>query len=409
MSKEFAFCAKSCKFVFDEDGTFNVFNLLRLFKNNNQEEINLDISYLDYDQQVNVLSKIPNFLELYSEVISKSAIMASVKCSKVNESLIVQIGKKFKIEDDICFEDNKVTFDVGSCKNLTNKQDPHLVKNVRGAALLSLVQDLIEIKQINNTFSIFDVESPIFLHAANEFLYNKENAKMVWNVLVEWERTLDDKTEINKKISFAEKEAIKINKLINIATNSSIKNSDFSYLYNESIVKKIGIEDSFYRQKTKINLWFVDDQHANGWSRLLERIISVSMINMECVGSVVGVSAQIELATIVDKSTAPDLALVDLRLSDSDNGVELYNADDLSGFKVVEMLLSQWAGLPIMIASASNKLWNMEKAIQKGAVSYWRKSDEVIKESSQKSILTAFDIYIQFTEKLSTLLNKMKY
>ncbi|EKO3398956.1 response regulator [Vibrio fluvialis] len=409
MSDGFVLGSNHCGFVFDIDENLNLFNLLRLFRHHSGDEINLDITFLDEKKQMDILTKMPHFLELFNEIISKSVIIASIKCSNIDSVVIKQLESKYNIEVQVCLDTNSVSFDVEACNGLTDIQDPHLVKNVRGAALLSLVQDLIELGVIRKTFSLFDENSPIFLHSANELLYNKDNAKMVWDVLVEWEGSLDDSTKINKMIFIARQAKDRINNLIRLSIESSLDDSNFHHLYSKLIVENLDIGDGIYDLRNNINLWFIDDQHANGWSRLLKKIISDPIMNIECIGSVAGVSDQISLATKVDKSTTPDLALVDLRLSDSDVGIARYNADDLSGFQVVEMLLSHWRGLPIMIASASNKLWNMEKAIQKGAVSYWRKSDEVVKEPCQNSILTAFDIYIQFTEKLSTVLKKIKY
>ena len=300
-------------------------------------------------------------------------------------------------------------FDINSCDNLTNPQDPHLVKNVRGAALLSLVQDLIPIRSIKSSFSLFDEHSPIRLHAASVFLYNKDNAKMLWDVLIEWENTINDNIEINQKIYIATEETKKINESITLSSKTSIDNDDFNYFYNQSLVRKFGLKNKFYSSNNYINLWFIDDQHANGWSQLIMTILSNPILKIQSFDSVNDIVKQIKFVSEFAQEETPDLALVDLRLNSNDISSALYNAEDLSGFIVVEKLLTQWSGLSIMIASASNKLWNMEKAIQKGAVAYWRKSDEITKESPQNAILTAFDIYIQFTNKFYTILQKMKY
>lgn len=406
MNKRAILDIKDKHFLFCEDETLNVFNLLRLFKvYQEQDELEIDICSFDNDSQYNILSKLPYFLELYKNVISNKTGSAWVYHSIDSVTIPDNISDRveFEIDDDV------IVFNIESCNNLTSEQDPHLVKNVRGIALLSLVQDLIKIDKVTSSLTLFNSTSPILLHAASVFLYNKDNAKMVWDVLLEWEKNLEDNLEINKKIYQAKLETEKIRELINKAYDSSISDANFKHLYKNSIVDKIGIEDKFFNEKGGVNLWFVDDQHSNGWSQLIKNIVNNNKINMLSFGSVEDVDSQINLAVNYDNKLKPDLALVDLRLHSSDIGVEQYNADDLSGFKVVDKLLEQWSGLSIMIASASNKLWNMEKAIQKGTVAYWRKSDEVTKESSHRAILTAFEIYIQFTDKFSTTLNKMKY
>ncbi|KXI24239.1 hypothetical protein AS132_02620 [Photobacterium sanguinicancri] len=406
MSKQFKFNSNHKKFLFSDDDTLNIFNLLRLFRETNEEsELNIEILGLDNNNQSNILSKLPYFLELYKNIISDKADTATVQHSVDDSLLLENISQEFNAEID----DGIIVFDIHSCNNLSNDQDPHLVKNVRGAVLLSLVQDLITIEKIRGSFSLFDEHSPISLHAASIFLFNKDNAKMVWDVLIEWEKTISDNIEINRKIHQATLETKKINELIENASQNSLSNSFFEHLYKNSLVTNFKIKDKFYNSDNNINLWFVDDQYADGWLQLIKTILSNQLINIEPFSSVEDVEKQIDFVLSFNQDLIPDLALVDLRLNSNDVCSELYNAEDLSGFKVVEMLLNQWSGLSIMIASASNKLWNMEKAIQKGAVAYWRKSDEVTQESPQSAILTAFDIYIQFTNKFSTILQKMKY
>ncbi|WP_133126631.1 hypothetical protein [Vibrio cyclitrophicus] len=394
------------EFLFSDSSTFNVFNLLRLFRDYNEgDELEIDIRSLGKNDQSNILSKSPHFLELFKYIISNIADSVTIHHS-VNDALFLQnLSTEFSAETD----DGIIVFDTNSCNNLSNDQDPHLVKNVRGVVLLSLVQDLISIGTVKSSFSIFDENSPITLHAASIFLFNKDNASMVWGVLIDWEATLDDNIEINLKIHQAKQESNKINGLIDQAVISAISDGKFEHFYKNSLVSKLKIRGDFYDNANRVNLWFVDDQYANGWLQLIEKVLQNPIINIEPFNSVESVKQQIDLVLKFNHNLIPDLALVDLRLNRDDVCSELYNAEDLSGFNVVEMLLNQWSGLSIMIASASNKLWNMEKAIQKGAVAYWRKSDEITQESPKSAILTAFDIYIQFTNKFSTILKKMEY
>ncbi|ELB2865225.1 hypothetical protein QNE90_004918, partial [Vibrio alginolyticus] len=156
----------------------------------------IDILGLDNNDQSNILSRLPYFLELYKNIISDNADTATVQHSVDDSLLLENISQEFNAEID----DGIIVFDINSCNNLSNDQDPHLVKNVRGAVLLSLVQDLITIGKIRGSFSLFDEHSPISLHAASIFLFNKDNAKMVWDVLIEWEKTINDNIQLNKKI-----------------------------------------------------------------------------------------------------------------------------------------------------------------------------------------------------------------
>jgi hypothetical protein len=98
-----------------------------------------------------------------------------------------------------------------------------------------------------------------------------------------------------------------------------------------------------------------------------------------------------------------------LRLSTEDLTYEIYDSADLSGFLVIDDLLEAWKCLSVVVASSSNKLWNEEKAIRRGAVAYWRKSDEVHASSDEEATITALDIYDQFTEKFVLAMRQVRY
>ncbi|PTO71415.1 response regulator [Vibrio splendidus] len=406
MSNEFQLNNNHVHFIFENNEYLNVFNLLRLIRNHSKEnDIFFDICNLNKSHQSSILSKFPYFLRIYNSIITDNkGKEVSVRYSYLNEGIVNSLCDK----NDIIQDGNVFIFSVEGCSKEEDTQDPHLVKNVRGAVLLSLVQDLINLRTINNSFSLFNEKSPILLHAASIFLFNNENAKMVWDILERWENEFTDNVEINKRIYRSLEASKSLSSLSEKCSKNSCDNSDFKFIF-ESLESCYDFKNDIYCLDNKINLWFIDDQHANGWRKLIVNLIPEALFNIESFGSKGDVHQQLEFVSNYDVTHIPDLALVDLRLDSSDVGVEAYSAQDLSGFTVVDMLLEQWSGLSIMITSASNKLWNMEKAIQKGAVAYWRKSDEVTEEATENSILTAFDIHIQFIDKFSTALKKMEY
>ena len=405
MSSEFNLNQAHVRFIFENGEDLNIFNLLRLMRDYTEEnEIFLNISGLNKNQQSLILSKFPHFLAIYDAIITNKKDTVSVSYSKVDESLI----KSFSTQDNIDLEGNILIFDVQSCLKKYDVQDPHLVKNVRGAVLLSLVQDLLKLGKIDKSFSLFNEKSPIFLHAASLFLFNKENSKMVWDILERWEQETSDNIEINRRIHISSEAQKELKVLSEKISKNSMDDVGVEYLFG-SLSKAYGLTCKVYGTGSNINVWFIDDQHSNGWLKLINNLISDPLFNIQAFGSTEDVNQQLKFIPQFAPHLIPDLALVDLRLDSNDVGVDAYNAQDLSGFKIVDMLLKQWSGLSIMIASASNKLWNMEKAIQKGAVAYWRKSDEVTSEAAESAILTAFDIHIQFIDKFSTVLKKMEY
>jgi CheY-like chemotaxis protein len=148
---------------------------------------------------------------------------------------------------------------------------------------------------------------------------------------------------------------------------------------------------------------------ANGWGMLLEEMLAELNIEMQSFTNIDDLNKYVKAILKHDIGSIPDMAFVDLRLSNEDPEFETYDSSDLSGFKVVESLLSQWPGLPIVIASASSKLWNVEKALKKGAIGYWRKSDEVHDTFDKEAVFTALSIYKQFANKATLALRKARF
>ncbi|PSU58075.1 response regulator [Photobacterium phosphoreum] len=387
-------------FIFDKNNRLNIFNLLRLLdKRNENEDLVVDISELDEKKQAQISSSFPNILIIYIKIINDNSNSATLIYSKLDQKLVNNL-----IELHDCIQINKtLIFETNT--DIEKENNNHVIKNARGAILLALIQDLLSIGKIDDNLTFFDEKSKLTLHSASTFLYNKENAEMTWNILKLWEENheINYRKEINKKINQSLRKKNEIESYSNkIRSRSPEKHLYFINKLNE----KIGLPEGIFSQKEKINLWFIDDQQANGWLKLITSIIPSSNFDIEAFNSISDIELELNDSSYLIE---PDIALVDLRLTEKDNIIETYNTQDLSGFKVVDLLLNKWSGLPIMITSASSKLWNMEKAIEKGAVAYWRKSDEIEDQNKKDSILIAFDIYLEFTEKLKNTLKRVPF
>jgi CheY-like chemotaxis protein len=400
---------KHHNFLFDPKGTFNAFNLVRLLdKYRDCNEFSIDVSLLSPDEQSLILSKAEKFLRLYEGLFPNKERLISITFDNVSQPIIDSV----LLETGGILDEQTLIFELSQLPRVTEDiLDSHSVKNVRGAVLLSLVQDLLHLNKVEGSLSFFDEKSPLTLHSASSFLYNKDNAQMMWDVLRSWELRHDSsyKAVINPKLQqcMASKKQLK-----HLTTSAdfrpSTKDSDFSHFVS-LLQTKIEFPTDLYRTADCLQIWFVDDQHANGWKRLMDQMLSDLNVDLKPFTSLEDVETSIELAQKYNPDSIPDMALVDLRLSADDVTFEHYDSEDLSGFEVVDLLLNTWPGLPVVIASASNKLWNVEKAIRKGAVGYWRKSDEIHDTVDQQAIITALDIYAQFIEKITLALRKVKY
>lgn len=408
MSTKLVLTERHRSFLVTDSEQFNVFNFIRLLRTQERDnEIHVDLRELSTKSQIIVLSKFKTVLELVSSLFFERDIIFTVSHSANDDPSINRIEKEIGGESsnqEIMFELSKLPVAI------SNPKDPHTVKNIRGAVLLSLVHNLIALGKIDSKIDLFTEASAITLHASSSFLNNKENAELMWNVLKQWENAHDDKH--NQQLNLLLYQCVQKKKALCksvISTLDMLKTNGNHRHLIDICQKNFQLTETVFRDVNQLAVWLVDDQCSNGWKQLIEKLLDGTGINLEAFSSLQDVKASIELANFDESAETPHLALVDLRLSTDDAVVESYNSKDLSGFDVVDLLLKQWKGLPIMIASASSKLWNLEKSIQRGASSYWRKSDEIDGTDSKKVISTALDIYAQFVDKFERCLSKIKY
>lgn len=395
-------------FLVSDSEQFNAFNFIRLLRTQEQDnEIQVDLRALITKSQVIVLSKFKTVLELVSSLFCERDIIFTVSHSVNDSSFINRIENETGGESSkqvIMFELSKLP--VGN----SNVQDPHTVKNIRGAVLLSLVQNLIVLGKVDSKIDLFTEASAITLHESSSFLSNNENAELMWNVLKQWENAHDD--EHNRQLNFLLHKCVQKKNALCESVKSALDmlNTNGNHRHLIGICQtNFQLTETMFPDVTQLAVWMIDDQWSNGWKQLIESLLTGTGISLKAFSSLKDVKASIELANFDESAETPHLALVDLRLSADDVVVESYNSKDLSGFDVVDVLLKEWKGLPVMIASASSRLWNLEKAIQRGASAYWRKSDEVDGTDSKKVISTALDIYAQFVDKFERCLSKIKY
>lgn len=399
---------KHREFLFDGD-TFNVFNLLRLSTIlSSHEPFEIDISNLSTDQQSLILAKSNALINLIQNIfetkISKLIFFHQCEDNYTLNKLVNDYNGASLFEGEVHFDLSVVSL-IAHTKTLTN----HEVKNIRGAVLLALVIDLLKINKLTSDIELFNEKSLITLHSAQIFLQNIENAKLMWSILTAWndENNKLLKNKINQKRE-ASNEVIKLLTMC-IEKNLNVKDS---YSRFESLLlplkENAGISPKLFDKQAYLNVWFVDDQQANGWLELIQKVFDSEKLNFIALFSVEDVMSNIELSEVTHIND-PSIALVDLRLSQDDPLIEEYNSKDLSGFMALKAIKQKWPGTPVMITSASNKLWNLEKSIRYGAMSYWRKSDELDIDYSSNNLLTAFDIHYQLIQKMTLAVDSVKY
>lgn len=145
---------------------------------------------------------------------------------------------------------------------------------------------------------------------------------------------------------------------------------------------------------------FIDDKSDEGWAELMKNLYKGAGDNFKYVDSSKYKADDLhksfkdfdgfykECQSHIGKDW--DLIIIDLRLNpekeDIDN--ELITPTDFSGYKLIDEFLTKNEGYQIIVLTASNKIWNINAAIKRGAYSYF------IKESPE------FNFPISETKKL---------
>ncbi|MCF8306313.1 MAG: hypothetical protein K9I80_07755 [Ignavibacteriales bacterium] len=188
----------------------------------------------------------------------------------------------------------------------------------------------------------------------SNIIQNQEYVELVNLIKKEKNTVYDARRKLNRKI---------LTNLDEITAKKSFSTRNFS------------IDNT---QKTladkKPSIVFVDDQANDGWAAIFQRIIygktndKFSVIQPGKNDSVNEISKLIA-NRIVEKKA--DLLVLDLRLK-GERG-NLPEVNEISGALVLKTLKEQRITCPILIMSASNKIWSYKKTLNLGASAYWIK------------------------------------
>ena len=144
----------------------------------------------------------------------------------------------------------------------------------------------------------------------------------------------------------------------------------------------------------------IDDNATSGWSETLMHIIRSKIVNP-------GKSVSLDVITLFDDALKYadyinyDVVFLDLRLlKEEDKSNQINSIDDFTGTKVLKIIKEINPGIQIIIFTASNKVWNIEKLLELGANGYY------IKESPEYILSTRFskDNYDEFIKTIQTCL-----
>lgn len=144
----------------------------------------------------------------------------------------------------------------------------------------------------------------------------------------------------------------------------------------------------------------IDDNADSGWSEILKHILRSKIVNPEKMVSLEVITTYEEGINYSEYLNF-DVVFLDLRLlKEEDKANHVSHIDDFTGTKVLKKIKEFNPGIQVIIFTASNKVWNIEKLLEIGANGYY------IKESPEYVLSTHFskDNYEEFIKTIQSCL-----
>jgi len=152
--------------------------------------------------------------------------------------------------------------------------------------------------------------------------------------------------------------------------------------------------DLYPLKATNKKVLFIDDQADEGWGDLMGKIFSGN--DFVCVDSGKYKNQETkqfhDFEGFYEECTSHigkdwDLIIIDLRLhpEKEDMDKDMISPTKLTGYELLDKFLSANAGYQIIVFTASNKIWNINAALKRGAHSYYIKESPEFNYSFQES------------------------
>jgi CheY-like chemotaxis protein len=157
--------------------------------------------------------------------------------------------------------------------------------------------------------------------------------------------------------------------------------------------KKLVMPEMSSVEECKILL--IDDNAKNGWVDILRLMLPNSTVE-----TLVPERGKTDIAELYERrnddgtlsnncikhalAANPDVVMLDLRLFDETT--KSISVDSISGIAILKKLRADFPGLPVLIITASNKIWSYDEVVKWGADAYWIKEGVDEQRDFQESV-----------------------
>ena len=350
----------------------------------------------------------------------------------ISDDLKGQVSDVFliKIIKDYLLENNYENIFIPLCFGPT-------LSDFNGLRLATFIRCVKSINQLSNIFIYSFVETDYFYNHECFNILKTKNVRLIGYTKESFEKSLEQETnpvtisELPKEVA-----KLKLDMPKNYSDNHTISNEWAIYRWSHAIgvsdkdIKKVvsKVENQLYfkylqtiypvsdirkiekNQIEKGNLCdakilYIDDEADKGWNRVLWEVLKNNHVEDFVVlgDELNGLTKNeiIELALNEIREQDSDIVILDFRLHESDFSAEI---SEVTGLKILKKIKEEISpGIQVIIFSATNKVWNLQKLLEEGADGF------IIKESPENSIDKHFTIEViqNFIEEVRTTKEKI--
>lgn len=165
---------------------------------------------------------------------------------------------------------------------------------------------------------------------------------------------------------------------------------------------------------TTANILLIDDNAENGWMSVYRHIFpnatiqSVELLN-EYEKSIDKLYYYFIKPAINNIYQTTSLIFLDLRLFEAEESERSIDVENLSGKLMLEKIREDFKGIPIIITTASNKVWTFQRLVNAGTDAYWVKEgfdEQRTAEDSVNNYLRLLDLVNKMTDERYQLLRE---
>lgn len=335
-----------------------------------------------------------------------------------------------KIIKDYLLENNYENIFIPLCFGPT-------LSDFNGLRLATFIRCVKSINQLSNIFIYSFVETDYFYNHECFNILKTKNVRLIGYTKESFEKSLEQETnpvtisELPKEVA-----KLKLDMPKNYNDNHTISNEWAIYSWSHAIgvsdkdIKKVvsKVENQLYfkylqtiypiseipkiekNQIEKGNLsdakiLYIDDEADKGWNRVLWEVLKNNHVEDFIVlgDELTGLTKNgiIELALNKIREQDSDIVILDFRLHESDFSAEI---SEVTGLKILKKIKGEInPGIQVIIFSATNKVWNLQKLLEEGADGF------IIKESPENNIDKHFTIEViqNFIEEVRTTKEKI--